>query len=816
MSKEKKAPKFSILPSLPPLAKAIIYLFWSCFSCLSLISFHPNQPCTQNWIGLLGWSLSTILTYSFGAAALAFPPYLFLLSVLNFKKTPLHLIRKKHLALVIALISLSFLLSMASPTAVLPSYLENKLPRFSIGLDSPVSYLGGIPFYIAYTGQSICVKHLIGRVGTAVLFSTSLVGAILYLSNGLAFAKKKNLGSSVKKRLYSLLSFLKKVMSNLLDKRKYLPKPSIKITSKQIGNPLIPTILPSSESSPPPCTPLPTSSKPKDPLLLITPHPQERSLNSFIQSSPARKSSLENKKHDLTKSFPKTPFPSDSSKITPLPLTPQPKITAQKTTPLRHPEEFLPDCHLLSKKTSNSNLSLKEELKNKAQVLHDTLSSFGIEVSLGNICSGPTLASFEVLPQTGVKVQKIKALENDIALNLQASSIRIIAPIPGKAAVGIEIPNPYPQEVSFRDLLEDYRKSSTRLQIPLLLGKKANGENLWADLATMPHLIIAGTTGSGKSVCINAIVMSIIMTTHPSDIKLVIVDPKKVELTGYSELPHMLSPVVTEAKDAHSALIWLVKEMEQRYEILRRLGLRNIQSFNSRTVDEEIEGSLDLEIPSKMPFIVGIIDELADLLLSSSQDVETPIVRLAQMARAVGIHLILATQRPSREVITGLIKANFPSRISFKVSSRINSQIVIDEPGAEILMGNGDMLFLSPSSFGTIRAQGAYIRDDDINRVIQDLCKKFPTNYVVPSFDISDLSCDVNFSEKDPLLQQAKDLILQTGNASTTFLQRKLKVGYARAASLMDQLEEAGVIGPSEGAKPRKILSRLHPPEHLQ
>ncbi len=826
MSKEKKAPKFSLLPSLPPLVKAIIYLFWSFFSCLSLISFHPNQPCTQNWIGLLGWSLSTILTYSFGAAALAFPPYLLLLSIFNFRKTPLQLIRKKHLALATILVSLSFLLSMVSPTTTLPSYLENKLPQFSIGLNSPVSYLGGIPFYIAYTGQSICVKHLIGRVGTAVFFSISLIASLLYLTNGFAFAKKKNLGGLAKKYFYRLFLFSRKAMANLLDKGKYLPKPSIKITSKQPSSPLVPTVISSSESSKNSHL-VPTGSQ--DSLLLLTPHPQERSLKNFIQEPsplPHDYQSLNNLKGGtLPPSSLNIDSSKKSSKITPLPLpsqkTPLSNITRQpsklqRTTPLRCPEEFLPDCHLLSKKTSNSNLSLKEELKNKAQVLHETLSSFGIEVSLGNICSGPTLASFEVLPQTGVKVQKIKALENDIALNLQASSIRIIAPIPGKAAVGIEIPNPYPQEVNFRDLLEDYRKSSTKLQIPLLLGKKANGENLWADLATMPHLIIAGTTGSGKSVCINAIVMSIIMTTHPSDIKLVIVDPKKVELTGYSELPHMLSPVVTEAKDAHSALMWLVREMEHRYEILRRLGLRNIQSFNSRSVDEEIENSSDIEIPEKMPFIVGIIDELADLLLSSSQDVETPIVRLAQMARAVGIHLILATQRPSREVITGLIKANFPSRISFKVSSRINSQIVIDEPGAEILMGNGDMLFLSPSSFGTIRAQGAYIRDDDINRVIQDLRKKFPTNYIVPSFDTSDVSCDVNFSEKDPLLQQAKDLILQTGNASTTFLQRKLKVGYARAASLMDQLEEAGVIGPSEGAKPRKILSRLQPPEHLQ
>lgn len=392
---------------------------------------------------------------------------------------------------------------------------------------------------------------------------------------------------------------------------------------------------------------------------------------------------------------------------------------------------------------------------------------------------------------------------------MQASSIRIIAPIPGKAAVGIEIPNPDPQPVNFRDLLEDYQKGTQRLQVPLLLGKKANGDNFWTDLATMPHLIIAGTTGSGKSVCINTIVMSLIMTSPPTDIKLVIVDPKKVELTGYSQLPHMLTPVITESKEAHSALIWLVREMELRYEILRFLGLRNIQSFNSRTRNVDIEASYDKEIPEKVPFIVGIIDELSDLLLSSSHDIETPIVRLAQMARAVGIHLILATQRPSRDVITGLIKANFPSRIAFKVANKVNSQIIIDEPGAENLMGNGDMLVVSPGSFAPVRVQGAYICDDDINKVIKDLCSRFPCKYVIPSFNTYDDPGSMDPEDLDPLFNQAKTLVLQTGNASTTFLQRKLKIGYARAASIIDQLEEARIVGPSEGAKPRQILVQL-------
>ncbi|MFN0064830.1 MAG: FtsK/SpoIIIE domain-containing protein, partial [Chlamydiales bacterium] len=344
-----------------------------------------------------------------------------------------------------------------------------------------------------------------------------------------------------------------------------------------------------------------------------------------------------------------------------------------------------------------------------------------------------------------------------------------------------------------------------------LLGKMVNGEDVWADLTKMPHLIIAGATGSGKSVCINTIVMSLVMNARPDEIKLVMIDPKKVELTGYTHLPHMLAPVITEPGGATAALTWLVKEMERRYEIFRQLGIRNIHGFNTRKPHVELEESLDLKIPKKMPLIVVIIDELADLMLVSSSDIETPIARIAQMARAVGIHLILATQRPSREVITGLIKANFPCRIAFKVASRVNSQIIIDENGADALLGNGDMLFLPPGTSTLIRAQGAFIRDEDINKIIHYICSQAPTNYVIGNFDTYRGEDGEEFlpeenTQHDPLFDEAKALVYETGTASTTFLQRKLKIGYARAASVMDQLEAQGVIGPSHGAKPRKIF----------
>ena len=469
----------------------------------------------------------------------------------------------------------------------------------------------------------------------------------------------------------------------------------------------------------------------------------------------------------------------------------------------------LPPASLLINAKKVDQPSLKRELKRQAEILEETLMSFGIEAKVGEIHCGPTITSFEVHPAIGVKVQKITALSNDIALNLQARSIRIIAPIPGKAAVGVEVPSLFPQAVSFKEMLIGYQKNTRKLHIPVLLGKTVSGGHLVSDLAKMPHCIIAGATGSGKSVCINTLVMSIVMNAKPDEIKLLLIDPKKVELTGYTNLPHLLAPVITEPHGAYAALSWLVKEMTVRYEILRQLGVRNIHAFNSRARDEKLEESLEIEVPKRMFSIVAIIDEFADLMMVSSSDLETPIARIAQMARAVGIHLVLATQRPSREVITGLIKANFPTRIAFKVASRINSQIILDETGADSLLGNGDMLFLPPGSSQLLRAQGVYISDEEINKVVSFVCKQAPPNYLIASFDEmkkEDIAGEGSDAPKDSLYDQALSIVVDTQTASTTFLQRKLKIGYARAASLVDELEGNGVIATQEGSKPRRVI----------
>jgi DNA segregation ATPase FtsK/SpoIIIE, S-DNA-T family len=473
----------------------------------------------------------------------------------------------------------------------------------------------------------------------------------------------------------------------------------------------------------------------------------------------------------------------------------------------------LPPLSLLTSATKSDQTALRKGLRQQADILEETLASFGITAKVGDIHCGPTITSFEVHPPVGVKVQKIQALEKDLALNLRANAIRLIAPIPGKAAVGVEIPNPRAQEVGLKEMLETYQSQNANCRIPFLIGKTVNGEDLFADLVQMPHLLIAGATGSGKSVCLNTLIVSILMTARPDQVKLLMVDPKRVELTSYSQLPHMVAPVITEPKEACIALHWLVKEMERRYELLRQLGLRNIEAFNMRTVDPDAETELDIEVPEQMSYIVAIIDELADLMMVSSSDIETPITRIAQMARAVGIHLVLATQRPSREVLTGLIKANFPARLAFKVSSRVNSQIILDEPGAEALLGNGDLLFRPPGTHHLTRAQAPYVRDEDINAIRGFICQQGAPNYLIPSFrereDLLLPSEQETNVERDELYERAHELVLTTGVASTTFLQRKLKIGYARAASIMDQLEARGIVGPADGSKARELLARL-------
>ncbi|MCR4430572.1 MAG: DNA translocase FtsK [Tepidanaerobacteraceae bacterium] len=452
----------------------------------------------------------------------------------------------------------------------------------------------------------------------------------------------------------------------------------------------------------------------------------------------------------------------------------------------------LPPISLLKKSFVKSNSFSEKELLNNAQILEKTLDSFGIQAKVIQVSCGPAITRFEIQPSPGIKVSRIVSLADDIALSLAAPDIRIEAPIPGKAAVGIEVPNKRVSSVLLRDVLEtqEFRTSS---KLTIALGKDIGGNPVTADLAEMPHLLIAGATGSGKSVCINTIISSILFKAFPHEVKLLLIDPKVVELNVYNDIPHLLTPVVTDAKKAAFALNWIVSEMEKRYQTFAKEGVRDISRYN--------------ELNTTAPFskILVIIDELADLMMVSPKEVEDSICRLAQMARAAGIHLVVATQRPSVDVITGLIKANIPSRISFAVSSQVDSRTILDMSGAEKLLGKGDMLFFPVGASKPIRIQGAYISEEEVEKLVEFIKKQKQPIYEKTLSDFKEIELDKDL-ETDELLKEALSLVIDSGQASISMLQRRLRIGYARAARLIDMMEEKGFIGGFEGTKPREIL----------
>jgi len=495
-----------------------------------------------------------------------------------------------------------------------------------------------------------------------------------------------------------------------------------------------------------------------------------------------------------------------------------------------------PPLALLKEQTPVAPENSEEEHRRNAENLLRILSEFGVQVSLGEIHVGPVITRYEIVPAPGVRVEKIAGLDKNIALGMRAQSVRILAPIPGKAAVGVEVPNQHPTAVGMREILEseDWSIALSKGEIPVALGKDVSGKPIVSDLTKMPHLLIAGATGSGKSVCINSIVASILYSKSPKDLRLIMVDPKIVELKIFNTLPHMLIPVVTEPKKVPAALKWLLGEMEQRYQIFAKMGVRNIVGFNNRKKTPTRETSLEqpglegidpatddgLEIPARLPYIVAIIDELADLMMVAPAEIETSIARLAQLARAAGIHLIIATQRPSVNVITGVIKANLPSRIAFQVASQVDSRTILDTKGADTLIGRGDMLFSPPGSSRLIRAQGAFVSDDEVHSVVDFLKKNGPPIYandVQAQIDRDaregdedeDEDADDSMGDDGELYKQALDVLRSTRRASTSMIQRRLRIGYNRAARIMDLMEEKGVVGPDNGSSPREILVDL-------
>ncbi|MBI4368214.1 MAG: DNA translocase FtsK [Candidatus Omnitrophica bacterium] len=477
--------------------------------------------------------------------------------------------------------------------------------------------------------------------------------------------------------------------------------------------------------------------------------------------------------------------------------------------PVQNQEPFadyrLPSLDLL--KPASNQTPIEDDLQGNSRILEETLRDFGIEAKVVEIEQGPVITRYELLPAPGVKINRIVSLSDDLAMVLKATSVRFLTPIPGKSAVGIEIPNSSTTIVCLRELLETNEYRQHGCQLPLLLGKDTSGKPLVADLAEMPHLLIAGATGSGKTVCVNSLIAGLLFSKTPDELKFVMVDPKMVELATYRDIPHMLTPVVTDVRKASGALNWLVTEMERRYQIFATCGTRNIQAFNHRKqVHDKPASHGDLEIPKKLPYIILVIDELADLMAVAQDKVESAITRLAQLSRAVGIHLILATQRPSVDVITGVIKANFPARISFKVASKVDSRTVLDINGADKLLGKGDMLFLQPGEPKPIRGQATFISDEEIGSAVQFIKTQRGPQYLAEVAAASEGRSSFPNMEKDDMYDDAVRVVLETRQASVSVLQRKLRLGYGRAARIVDMMEQEGVVGPYQGSKPREIL----------
>jgi S-DNA-T family DNA segregation ATPase FtsK/SpoIIIE len=529
----------------------------------------------------------------------------------------------------------------------------------------------------------------------------------------------------------------------------------------------------------------------------------------------------------------------------PRPRKPKP-ITVASTPMIGNyqlpPMDFLQHADMTVKPTES-----KEELMANARLMQHTLAQFDIEVSLGDITKGPTITRYELHPAPGVKLEKITALSNNIAAALKAERIHILAPVPGKSSVGIEVPNLIKTKVIMRDLFESDEWRNSKARIPIALGKDVYGHPIVADLAEMPHCLIAGSTGSGKSVCINSIIASLLYRFSPDQLRFVMIDPKVVELQQYNALPHLVVPVVTDPKKVLLALRWVVNEMEKRYQIFARVNVRNIKSFNERPKDklapsQELELPLvakkekvepgadgfavevdeqivvprdeDIVIPEKLSYIVVIIDELADLMLVAPADVEMAIARITQMARAAGIHCIVATQRPSVDVITGVIKANIPARIAFQVAAKVDSRTILDAMGADKLLGKGDMLYLPPGSGKLIRAQGALITDKELQDIVDFIAKQAKPSYEMEihqqlSKPAANFGNESGIDEDEDIIQQCIEVIRSEQKASVSLMQRRLRLGYTRAARIMDELENRGIVGPSKGAEPRDILIDL-------
>jgi S-DNA-T family DNA segregation ATPase FtsK/SpoIIIE len=827
------------------------------------INTVPANKDVQNWIGVIGARSAYAFFFVFGAAAYLLPVVLFFLS-LGYLLSFLTYLQRRWLWSSVWVFSCMGLLDL---------YGEH-LSTLQQNLNAPSP--GGI---IGQVMNDVIFRHF-GKVGATVVFLTVYTISLLYLTNfRLGLFIRECWEDYIAKRELQRQQFRDKnirLEEKALEKRaKELEKQAKKLQAQVSDNDDLaeePGAILGADLQPVPEPTVRDLSIPQAKAARAKAKSESKNGNPFAareasdaveegevitarEIAAATKDDILGKSSNDRESRNGEETDAEAAALSAAAAPPKPKFTAKKPKPITVASAPIignyqvPSINLLHLPDTNVKpTESKEELMANARLMQNTLAQFGIEVSLGDITKGPTITRYELHPAPGVRLEKITALTNNIAAALKAERINVLAPVPGKSSVGVEVPNAVKTKVIMRDLLESEEWQNSKARIPLALGKDVYGHPIIADLAEMPHLLIAGSTGSGKSVCINSIIASLLYKFSPDQLRFVMIDPKVVELQQYNSLPHLVVPVVTDPKKVVLALRWVVNEMEKRYQIFAKVGVRNIKSFNDRpknpppaeknqpelpltakkeTVEANSEGFAveldeeivvpredDIVVPEKLSYVVVIIDELADLMLVAPADVEMAIARITQMARAAGIHCIVATQRPSVDVITGVIKANIPARIAFQVAAKVDSRTILDAMGADKLLGKGDMLYLPPGSAKLNRAQGVLITDQEIQSIVDHIARQGKPSYEMEihqqlSKPVSTVNEDDVCDEDESLIEQCIDVIRSEQKASVSLMQRRLRLGYTRAARIMDELERRGIVGPGKGAEPRDILIDL-------
>jgi len=791
---------------------------------VALLDFRPNQsshattnPTNTNLVGRFGAEFSWLSLHIIGVSTFLIPVFFFWAAYLSLRSSR-RLVVSRIFAMILCIVTLSGLASMQTSFLANPRYFTYG-PGGRIGR-TVYDMLEG---FWGVFGSGLLLATIYGLC-MLFIFTRDVAGEIErtvasfnewredHSKHRAERAEAKRIAKEARAKEKSLgLEVKPAAAAAPMPKKLTLPR------TGQTNPPFAPRTGP---SNPPLPTPPPAAeTKPAEP-----PAPEAKPTAKLEAPKPAE---APPEKEEKTK--PVTP----GGKIALNIVKPEEPKKAKSTIPLRADDNYrFPPLSLLKEEAKPTAANSEEEHTRNAENLLRILAEFGVDVTLGEIHVGPVITRYELVPAAGVRVEKIASLDKNIALGMRAQSVRILAPIPGKAAVGVEVPNQTPTPVGLREILESEDWVNAKAELPIALGRDVSGKPLVSDLTKMPHLLIAGATGSGKSVCLNAIISSILYSKTPKDVRLLMVDPKIVELQIFNTLPHMLIPVVTATKKVPAALKWLLREMEQRYQIFAKVGVRNVSSFNSRKktagpatpsadTQQQLAGVTpdDIEIPDRLPYIIAIVDELADLMATAPAEIESSIARLAQLARAAGIHIIIATQRPSVNVITGIIKANLPSRIAFQVASQVDSRTIIDTKGADTLIGRGDMLFSPPGSSRLVRAQGAYVSDEEITSIVEFMKKNGPPQYAQavqveidrdPEAEEAEADvADGDLGNDDELFKQAVDVLKTTRRASTSMLQRRLRIGYNRAARIMEIMEEKGIVGPENGSNPREILADL-------